>query len=367
MADYSLISSDLKARMRVPYALRGVPDASLASIVPLTRPYAQGDIVLTQVEKIGKNTGLELTTGRRSTLHVGDQIAVVFGNRYATRQFEGYARADGEVCDMLSMGGLCGSVESKHATLADPTKLQLLGAIGDAEGRPLRLNDFARPALPVAQRPRTIVVCGTSMDAGKTYTTMSLIRGLGRDGTPVAGIKLTGTAAGRDLWTMIDAGACIGMDFVDGGWPSTYMCELDDLLTLHNLLLSHAAAAGATWAVIEVADGLLQRETAALLQSAAFTQTVDAWVLAAGEPMAASAGVVLLRSWNIEPLAISGVVSMSQLGIQETTTATGIVCHTARDLQTGALQVGNDKSAIVETAGEPETAPHRPGEPEAIA
>src|SRR5256886_12837202 len=33
----------------------------------------------------------------------GDLLAVVFGNRYATRQFEGYARADGEDCDLLSM------------------------------------------------------------------------------------------------------------------------------------------------------------------------------------------------------------------------------------------------------------------------
>src|SRR5262249_24482506 len=153
--------------------------------------------------------------------------------RYATHQFEGYARANGESCDMLSMGGLCGTVASKHAALAEPTKLRLLGALGDADGNPLRIENFTLPAIPCNARPRTIVVCGTSMDAGKTYTTMSLIKGLSRDGAKVAGVKLTGTAAGRDLWTMIDAGACIGLDFVDGGWPSTYLCELDELLALH--------------------------------------------------------------------------------------------------------------------------------------
>ncbi len=54
------------------------------------------------------------------------------------------------------------------------------------------------------------------MDTGKTYTTMSLILGLGRRGHRVAGIKLTGTAAGKDTWSMIDGGANCAFSFVDG-------------------------------------------------------------------------------------------------------------------------------------------------------
>jgi hypothetical protein len=293
---------------------------------------------LAQVEKVGKNTGLELTTGRRSSLHEGNLLALVFGNRYATRQFEGYARARGDKCDMLSMGGLCGIVESKHASLKEPTKLRLLGAIADeTDGCRLRLRDFALVPGPAVVQPRIVVVCGTSMDAGKTYTTISIIKGLQQQGQRAAGIKLTGTAAGRDVWSMVDAGACVGLDFIDGGWPSTYLCSVDDLLTLHRLLIAGAAAQGADWAVIEIADGLLQCETAALLQSPAFTTTVDAWVLAAGEPMAAAAGVSLLREWDIEPIALSGAVSMSPLGIREVQTATGLPCLTARELQTGTL------------------------------
>jgi hypothetical protein len=339
MTDFTPLSDELKAKIRIPYALRRAPESAFASLVTLSRPYERGDVVLARVEKIGKNTGLELTTGRRSSLHVGVHMAMVFGNRYATHQFEGYAQANGDSCDMLSMGGLCGTLASKHVNLAEPTKLRLLGALGDSDGNPLRIENFALPALPGDARPHTIVVCGTSMDAGKTYTTMSLIKGLSRDGARVAGVKLTGTAAGRDLWSMIDAGACVGLDFVDGGWPSTYLCELDELLAMHRQFLAHTAAAGAEWVVIEVADGLLQRETETLLQSPAFIRTVDTWVLAAGEPMAASAGVARLRSWNIEPQAISGIVSMSALSAQEAQDATGVQCYTAKELQTGALPV----------------------------
>jgi hypothetical protein len=331
------LSDGIKSNLRVSYALRRVPEASFSWLLPCSDSPQSGDIALARMEKIGRNANLELPNGRRCSLHEGDLLAVVFGNRYATMQFEGYARADGEYCDLLSMGGLCGIVESKHAKAADPSRMRLLGFIGDADGRPLRLRRFALTPTAAIARPRVIVVCGTSMDAGKTYTATSVIRGLRRDGHRVAGVKLTGTATGKDTWNMLDAGACVALDFVDGGFPSTYLCNLEELQNLHQVLIAHAASRGAAYVVIEIADGLLQNETAALLQSSCFTQTVDAWIFAAGDPLAAAGGIRVLRSWRIKPVAISGVVSMSPLAIREAQTATGLPCLSARDLQSGGL------------------------------
>src|SRR6202165_1659918 len=219
-----------------------------------------GDIALAKIEKIGRNANLELSDGRRCSLHEGDLLAVVFGNRYAAMQFEGYARVDEDRCDLLSMGGVCGLVESKHAKAADPTKLHLVGFIGDAGGRPLGLRQFALSPRSSSSQPNIVVVCGTSMDAGKTHTALSLIMGLRQQGVRVAAIKLTGTATGKDTWNMLDAGACVALDFVDGGFPSTYLSTLDELLHLYDLLITRAAGAGASWGVVEIADGLLQRE-----------------------------------------------------------------------------------------------------------
>ena len=333
------LRDDMKTSMRIPYALRRVPEASLRSLLPCSNSPQPGDIALARMERIGKNTNLELPNGRRCSLHQGDLLAVVFGNRYATLQFEGYARADGERCDLLAVGGLCGLVESKHAAVADPSKLRLLGFLGDADGRPLRLRQFALAPAPAADRSqvRVIVVCGSSMDAGKTHTLVSVIMGLRRQGYRVAGVKLTGTATGKDTWKMLDAGACTALDFVDGGLPSTYLCDLDELLNLYDLFRAHAASQGASCMVVEIADGLLQNETAALLQSSRFSQTVDAWIFAAGDPLAAAAGVRVLRSWGIRPVAISGVVTMSPLAVKEAQTATGLPCVTASDLERGKL------------------------------
>ena len=246
---------------RIPYALRRVPKSQFSTLLPVPHHPQAGDIALARLEKIGKNTRLELAEGRAATLHEADMLAVVFGNRYATEQFEGYAQTDGDACDLLSMGGVCGMVKSKHADIPQPSRLRLLGTIGDGEGRPLRLRDFSLNggvAAKSEKSPRVAVVCGSAMDAGKTHTAMSLISGLREGGQKVAGIKLTGTAAGRDTWNLLDAGAAVALDFVDGGFPSTYLCTLEELLSLADLLLAHAAAAEVDWVVVEIADGLLQ-------------------------------------------------------------------------------------------------------------
>ncbi|MBI3467497.1 MAG: DUF1611 domain-containing protein [Planctomycetes bacterium] len=323
--------------VRVPYALRRLSAASFFRLVAPPSCPEPGDIALARVKKIGKNTALELASGRRCALHEGDVLAVVFGNRYATQQFEGYVGREGGYCDLLSMGGLCGLVKSKHAGVAEPTKLYLLGAIADADGTPLHLRRFALESRPIKERPRVIVVCGTAMDVGKTHTVMSLIVGLRRHGHRVAAIKLTGTASGRDAWAMQDAGAWPVLEFVDGGYPSTYLCPLEEILDLYDNLVAHASLEGAEWVVVEIADGLLQKETSALLCSPRFSKTVDNWVFATSDPVAALGGIGALRDWGIEPVAISGLISMSPLAISEAHAATGIECVTALDLQRGNL------------------------------
>lgn len=326
-----------RRRVQIPYALRRIPPSSFAHLQPYGAEPEVGNVVLASVEKLGRNARLELANGRAATLHEGDLVAAVFGNRYATEQFEGYAQADGNTCHLLSMGGLCGTVVTRHAAVAEPTKLRLLGAFADPSAQPLRLRDFARLPARTNHRPRVLVVCGSSMDAGKTHTAMSVIRGLHRAGQPVAGIKLTGTAAGRDTWSMYDAGACAALDFTDGGYPSTYLCTTGQLIDLHELLLGHAAAEGARWVVIEIADGLFQQETAALLRSSRFGSTIAAWLFATSDPLAAAHGVRTLRQLGVEPVAISGVITQSPLAMQEATTATGVPCLTAAELQAGAL------------------------------
>jgi hypothetical protein len=342
-----VISAKDQDRMRIPYALRHVPRGALIGLQDIPEAPMPGDIVLASVERLGKNSALELSNGRRCSLHEGDVIAAVFGNRYATLQFEGFARANGSCCDLLSMGGLCGVVATKHCKVADPTKLKLVGAITDTHGHPLTMAGYHVEQRTVVGQPHILVVCGSSMNAGKTHTALSIIKGLSNAGKSVAGIKLTGTATGKDTWNMLDAGACVALDFVDGGYPSTYLCSHDELVRLYDLLVGHASAQSVEYVVIEIADGLLQRETAMLLQSSIFTSLVDTWVFAGGDPMAAESGVRLMRKWGIEPVTVSGALTMSSLNIREVEAVTSLSCMDADELQAGGL---NDL-LVASTAG----------------
>ena len=334
-----VLSEEVKSRMKVSYVARRVPRAFLQTQLPIPANPASGDVVLARVEKIGKNTTLELVGGRRCALHEDDLVVVAFGNRYATLQFEGYARAEGDCCDLLSMGGLCGLVESKHDSVSEPSRLRLLGAIGDADGNPVRLRDHAlSPALfPRRAGPRVICVCGTSMDAGKTYTVRSTILGLRRHGHRVAAIKLTGTASGRDTFSMLDAGADPAFDFIDAGHPSTYLCSTSELMDMFGVLVSQATSQHADCIVLEIADGLVQRETTALTTNPRFTGSVNAWLLAANDAPGAAGAVSILQTRGITPIAITGNASRSALVRQEVEAATGISCMPASDVEAGLL------------------------------
>ena len=153
---------------------------------------------------------------------------------------------------------------------------------------------------------------------------------------------------------MSDAGACAVFDFVDGGFPSTYLCSLQELLCLYDVLLAQAAQRGAEWVVMEIADGLLQRETSALLQCSEFTRTVSDWFFAAGDPLAAAGGLRVLQNWDLRPAAIAGLVTMSPLGMREATEATGVRCLTTAELRDASIvSVLDDASpSALEESGE---------------
>src|SRR5260221_1379861 len=129
-------------------ALRRIPSTDLVYVLPLPESPGAGDVLLARLEKIGKNTRIELADGRMANLYEGDLTAVVLGNRYAAEQFEGYAQVWGDACDLLSMSGLCGIMKSRHTGVAEPSRLRILGSLGNADGKRLRQSAYALPLRP---------------------------------------------------------------------------------------------------------------------------------------------------------------------------------------------------------------------------
>ncbi len=312
------------ARAKFAYTTRNVRLETLARLLEADpngdvgpRPGA-GDLVLARVEEIGQHKRLELANGRRATLFVGDEVVVAYGNRYAPDQFEAEIPCDLGPCDLVAAGGVAAEMLSLHSSMNTPTRLRPIALLGDRRGRRVNLSSWALgPVKAPVARPPVVAVVGTAMNAGKTTTAANLIRGLAASGRRVGAAKVTGTGAGGDLWLMSDAGAHPVLDFTHAGLPSTYRVPVADIETVVETLVGHLAGASVEAIVLEVADGVCQAETAALLGSTTFREAVDAVVFAASDALGAAHGADTVAREGLPLLAVSGALTASPLAIRE--------------------------------------------------
>ncbi|ROR32801.1 hypothetical protein [Inmirania thermothiophila] len=302
-------------RAKKAYTTRRVDWSGVCGLVHGRRPQA-GDLVLARVAAIGQHKRIELADGRRARLFRGDEVVVAYGNRYAPDQFEAVVPADLGPCDLVAAGGVAARARSAHDRMQEPTRLEPVGLLAGADGAVLNLRRY-RLARRVAPRVPTIAVVGTSMNAGKTTTAAGIVHGMRACGLRVGAAKITGTGAGGDVWHLTDAGAEHVLDFVDAGHASTYLLEPAAVEEVLRLLTAELAARGVEAVVLEVADGLYQRETEALLTGTAFAECVDAVFFAAGDAMGAVAGAQWLAARGRRVLGISGALTRSPLAVRE--------------------------------------------------
>lgn len=325
-------------KARRAFTTRNVDLSLVAGLDRDSAPKA-GDILLARVVSIGHHSRLESPGGRRQAMYPGDEIIVAYGHRYAPDQFEAQVPDSLAECDLVAGGGIASSMLAKHSKARNPTRIQPIGLLRDWMGRTLNLSAFAtcKPSpAPGRISARVIVVVGTSMNAGKTTTAARLIHGLTLAGLRVGAAKVTGTGSGGDIWSMLDAGARTAVDFTDAGHATTAGVPLDELAKVSRALVGHAAR-GNDVAVIEVADGLFQEETAGLLRHPGFAATIDSVILAAGDAMGAAYGHRWLVDNTLPISLIAGCVSSSPLGLRETESATGLKVATLDELANGEL------------------------------
>jgi hypothetical protein len=296
-----------------------------------------GDLVLARVEALGKQTKLELTDGRRAHLFPGDEIVVSYGNRYAPDQFEAIVADDLAPCDLVAAGGIAGVELSRHVRMLPPTKITPVGLIGDGAGERINLAQFRVDAAEQVPDLPVVLSLGTSMNAGKTLTSTALVRGFKRLGLRAAALKITGTGAGGDMWIVRDAGADVALDFTDAGFASTYLVPIEEVVAGAFRLINYAAAVGCAVAVIEIADGLQQKETAQLVRNDALRALTLGCTFAAYDSMGAILGFRELVEAGHTVLGLSGRLGMSPLGVREAEAATGLRVYSPWDLQDGVL------------------------------
>jgi hypothetical protein len=271
--------------------------------------------------------------GRKASLFLGDVIGVAFGWRYATLQFFGEVPPLLPEYHMLSQGGVCGRVISAPDRFSAPTILEPIGYLADEDGSVLNLRRFAITPRQDTSRVPTILVIGSSMNCGKTTMAANLIHGLTVSGFTIHAGKLTGTACVKDLNQMLDAGANRVLDFTRAGFASTAQADEDELHHLCDAVISHLSADAPHYVVLEIADGLVQRETRMLLNYLTKESLVDYVCLAVHDVIAAPACLEILHNqWGIKVAAVSGAATASPLSTDELRTLIDTPCLRAEDL-----------------------------------
>ena len=155
------------------------------------------------------------------------------------------------------------------------------------------------------------------MNSGKTTTVSKLVHGLVRRGMRVAAAKLTGSVSHRDLHELKATGALDVRDFSDYGFPSTYLCSEDELVSLFHTMLADASRAQPEVLVVEIADGILQRETTILLDSSEMRQAVSSVVLCAACSTSALRAVQEIEAKGHHLACVSGRITSSPLFVRE--------------------------------------------------
>lgn len=320
------------AAAKTSFSTRRVTLSEAACLVTNKAPQS-GDLVMAEVTSIGHHQCLENPHGRRCALHVGDKIIVAYGARYAPDQFDGVVPRDLGPCHLLAAGGIAGQVVSRHSATRPATALKPIGLLADSEMSVLNVRRFRliTPKSP-SNSPVVIAVVGTSMNSGKTRAASSLIRGLTLAGLNVAAAKLTGTGSGGDVWSMVDYGAKRVVDFTDAGFATTHQADARELKSASLLLLDDLSTGEHDVIVVEIADGLLQRETALLLEAPEVRERIHAILFAASDSMGALAGVDWLKKRDLPLVGLAGMMTASPLASEEAQAATGLAAYTSEEL-----------------------------------
>lgn len=288
------------------------------------KPPVAGDVVYGTISRIGQHSSLENVSGRIHKIHNGSRAIFVFGNRYAPDYYEGLVPKqwpDQEV-DLIARSGVIGKVIAKNSLIKDPTRVKLLGYVCQEDDTVLNTRNFPliAPQKTVKKTPRArmILVCGTSMNSGKSMAAVACCWALTTMGHTVRASKVTGTASLKDILHMNDAGAHPYADFTYLGYPSTYLLAQEELLAIFSRLdLKYANNPKNFW-VVEFADGIIQRETAMLLNSPEVTSRINKLIFCATDAFGAIGGLHILKErFDLVPDALSGVCSSSPLHLRE--------------------------------------------------
>ena len=323
MTIHQFDSGVVPANTKWAFTTRRVNRTDATALQRDVRHAVAGDLLLCEITEVNQHKSIQLANQRVAGSYKGDMIVACVGDRYAPDQFEGESTVGIESADLLAAGGVVGRMVQAHDNMKLPTTVRPHGLLLDSAGEVMNIARYSLPMKPIPGHITVLGVVGASMNSGKTTAAVGLAHGLARAGYNVAGAKVTGTGAFGDFNAMEDAGVPV-LDFTDAGMPTTYQMPLERIEDGFNTLVGTLAARGADIVVVEIADGVFQKETAQLLRQSRVKDRCDGVMFAAPDALSSVGGTRHLEELGIRPFAVSGMVTRSPLATREAVSAAGV-------------------------------------------
>lgn len=263
---------------------------------------------------------LELPSGRMSKLKKGDIIVCALGQRMALKGFVGRlpkSLAVDDVIHLLNLGGVAGECVSANThEVGEPLRIRILGGIA-RNGKLLNINQAKtyEASETLDNDVPLIIVTGTSMDSGKTTVAVEITKTLTRMGMKLAGTKLTGVGAYRDIFKMRDYGVYESVSFTDCGISSTANIDGDVMVGISKGALNHLAKSEPDAIIIEFGDGLMGKYGVAhILNDPEIQKNVRLHIGCAGDPVSAIGLAQRCADMGLPLDVISGPITDNQVG-----------------------------------------------------
>ncbi|MEO1338187.1 MAG: hypothetical protein AAFV29_21260, partial [Myxococcota bacterium] len=164
--------------------------------------------------------------------------------------------------------------------------------------------------------------------------------------------KVTGSVCPNDAGELAATGAPYVRDFSDYGFPSTYLLPKAKVKQLFFTMVADAVDAGADAVVVELADGVLQRETAAMIADADIRACCAGALLAAPCALSAMMGVEVIHRAGLDVVGVTGLITNAPLFVREFSARSSVpVLSSARhDAELGRAVVSRLSGEATRTA-----------------
>lgn len=229
----------------------------------------------------------------------------------------------GDLLDVVSRAGAIAVVTSSIPKYVK-MKAEFLGFVTH-KGKKMNVMDFSLPVIEIGKVPKILFSIGVLEGCGKTKTNEYLTGALVRKGYKVCVGKVTGQGNPRDVKLSEYRGAKKVHGILDAGTPSTVGYSLGELEEVFMKVMSNLAKEEPDFLIIEIADGVTQRETAMILDSKLLKKYGGKYMLSCNDPPGAHGGMMILKDrYGVKPILISGKGARSEMLRKEIEELTGL-------------------------------------------